>query len=114
MMDFMWGAIYYIGFILVCLCLIIVVVKIVWNLGLPYAMLREKARGWSIFPLIEIVPLFVAIAIAFLTQQHGVFSPLHLITWGLGAILVSYLHLAIVATVYGIIKWGYERNSSGQ
>lgn len=98
-------AIHYVGLIVVCLCLLIVGLKVIWNFGLPYAMMREKHRGWSIFPVIESIPLLLAIGVSWLTSQGGVLSPTTLAVWGFGGILASYLHLAFGALIYGFVKW---------
>ncbi len=114
MMHFLWTSVHYLGAAAVCACLIVVAIKVLWNLGLPYAMMREKQRSWSIFPLIEIVPVFVGILISYLTRQEGVLSPGQLAVWGFGAVFTSYLHLAIVAILYGVAKRIRERNHNAQ
>ncbi len=94
------------GYIAMALCLLIVAFKaFVWNLILPYAMIRAYERGnrggWSTFPLIEIIPFIGAIGLSFLMRVGGWMSPGMLALWGSVAIVGSYCHLAIVAIVYG-------------
>ena len=104
------------------LCLLIVFIKVIWNFGVPYAMLVEFVRGkqqsWSIFQFVEVLPLLVAIVISFLRRESGMLSPTNLAIWGFGAIFASYVHMFIVPGVcgilYRIIKWvrTVERNGN--
>ncbi len=91
--------------------ILLVSVKVAWNIGLPYAMIRERRRGvrrgWSIFPAIEIVPLLLAIGLAFAVSATGWLSPRTLGIGGLALIAGSYLHLAIVSVCYGV--WSRQR-----
>lgn len=112
LMEIMAAVFHYIGIVLICLCLSVVVIKVIWNFGLPYAMMREKRHGWSIFLLIEAVPLLAATLISFVTQQQGAFAPGGIAVWGLAAIVASYIHLVFVALLHGIVKRhsGYKTN----
>jgi hypothetical protein len=112
MIDFLWTCVYYFGVVSIWICLILVALKIIWNLGLPYAMMKETARSWSIFPLIEIVPLVMAFVISLLTQQNDSLTPVQLLIWGFGAIIASYIHLAIVSFLYGVMKWRNGKRST--
>jgi hypothetical protein len=113
MMEVILAVGHFVGLILVSICLVIVIIKVIWNLGLPYAMMRDKSHGWAIFPLIEIIPLLLAILVSFLTQQRGKLSPAHLALWGFVFIFASYIHLALVAILYGIIKSLNEKGKKG-
>ena len=45
--------------------LFIIALKCIWTLGLPDAMLQSvEGRGWSIFPLVEFIPLSFAALIS--------------------------------------------------
>jgi hypothetical protein len=102
----------------ILLCLLVVATKVIWNVGLAYAMIREDLRGvyrgWSAFPLIEIVPLLVAIGLSFLVSGHKLLSPRMLSVWGFAAILGSYCHLALVALLYGIYHRRKKRLQSSR
>jgi len=97
-----------VGYGTIVLLLLTVFVKVCWNIGLPYAMMREQRqgirRGWSLFPAIEILPLLIAIGISFLISAEGFLSPRQLAIWGFVSILVSYVHLVIIAVLDGVLK----------
>lgn len=103
-------------YIIMAVCLTIVAGKIVWNIGLPYAMLREHLRGmrrsWSIFPVIEVVPLLAAIGLSFFVSSDRVLFPSRLAIWGFAAIAASYFHLLIVFPCYGIFQWWRRRRQA--
>lgn len=90
------------------LFLLIVAIKVIWNIGLPYAMIREHSRGvhraWSGFPLIEILPLLGAAGLALLLRSDHWISPGRLLLFGGLAIIGSYLHLVIVVMIYGLYR----------
>jgi len=96
-----------VGYGMIVLLLLIVFAKVVWNIGLPYAMMREqrqgRGRGWSLFPAIEILPLLIAVGISFLISAEGFFSPRQLAIWGFVSILFSYVHLVIIALLDGLL-----------
>ncbi len=110
MSEVIHTAIYYFCAAIVWICLGIAAVKIIWNIGLPYAMLREKPRGWSIFPLIEIVPVAIAAFTSWMIVYDRILSASHILTYGLGAIVLSYLHLCLVSFIVGILAWIQSRN----
>jgi hypothetical protein len=112
-MDFLSSAFHIVGTCGVILFLLIVAVKVVWNIGLPYAMLLSKEeRGWSAFPLAEIVPLLLAILIAWGTSQSGWFSVRSIACYGFGAIAISYLHFCAVSVIVGIVQTRRKRSES--
>ena len=87
----------------VAVCCLIVLLKCIWNFGLPYAMLASKEeQGWSVFLLIEIVPLVIAMAISWVSGQVGWFAVSTLMKLGFGLIGLSYLHFCIVSIFAGI------------
>jgi hypothetical protein len=108
-MEALFAIVGVLAYAIVAVSLVVVAGKVVWNIGLPYAMLREHARGvhrgWSIFPLIEIVPLLVAIGLSYLVGGQGPISPRSLALWGFTAIFGSYFHFALVPYLYGICVW---------
>jgi hypothetical protein len=95
----------WIGTIIVALLCVIVALKCFWTLGLPYAMLRTtEERGWSIFPLIEFIPLVFAILIAWATHLDGWFSPKSVLIAGFVSIALSYIHFFLALLVAGCFK----------
>jgi len=94
------------GLVIIIALMIIIAIKVIWNFGLPYAMGADKSgRGWSIFPLIEFIPLLMAILVAWVTCQNGNFTTKNLLIYGGGAIVVSYLHFCVIAVIFGIIRY---------
>jgi hypothetical protein len=95
------------------LCLFAVAAKIVWNIGLAYAMIREDLRdvrkSWSAFPLIEFIPLLVAATISLFLPAGGWLSLRCLCIWGLGGVVASYIHLVAVVFLYGACRRSRRR-----
>ena len=104
-----------IGYIIIVACLAVVAIKVVWNLGLPYAMIREHAKGvrraWSVFPAIEVIPLLIAIGLSYLVPGPWFLSPRTLAIYGFAVVVASYLHFSIVAMVYGLRRKHRERGN---
>lgn len=87
--------------------LLMVAMKVIWNFGLPYAMLKHpEKKGWSIFPLIECAPLLASMAVAWMAGLGGDYSPGRIGFVGGLAIVVSYLHLLLAPIGYGIVVHG--------
>ena len=110
MMDVMHDILASFGLAIIWLCLAIVAIKIVWNLGLPYAMIRDYkrtgiSRGWSAFPLVEGIPLLIAALVAWLIGYDGSLAPSKLLIYGFSAVILSYVHLVVVAFVAGGWMW---------
>ncbi len=90
---------------LVSLLLFLVVLKVIWNLCLPYGMIRLKeGEGVSTFPLIEFVPLMIAILIAWVVGLTGWFSPKSIGFVGVVLISTSYVHFFVVLMVTGFVR----------
>jgi hypothetical protein len=91
--------------------LLLVGAKVVWNFILPYEMIRmKKPQPISFFPLIELVPMSVAVPISWTVGLTGWFSSWNLCILGLGAIALSYAHFCIVAIVVGICRWNRKED----
>jgi hypothetical protein len=60
----------------------------------------------SFFPLIEIIPLFVATALSWFSSQEGLLAPKWILIYGVGAITTSYIHLFAVIFLDGFIMFG--------
>ncbi|RLS34092.1 MAG: hypothetical protein DWH81_15855 [Planctomycetota bacterium] len=74
-------------------------------LGLPYAMLRSvDERGWSIFPLIEFIPLMCAVFVSWTIGLTGWFSPKSIGVTGFVLITLSYVHFILVLIVVGFVR----------
>lgn len=96
----------------IAICCLASLLKVIWNLLLPYAMLREREkRSWSVFPLIEFVPLLVATLISWIAGKDGWMSPSVLFIYGGGLILASYLHFCGVSVFAGVFL-GYGAKDS--
>jgi hypothetical protein len=93
--------------------------KAVWNVGVPYAMIWEAVRnprkrhGWSIFVLLDVVLLVVATVTSVIASQEGIVSPSRILLYGASAILASYLHIAIVLLVGGYILGLFPHGNQG-
>ena len=65
--------------IIVCVLLIILGLKVALNIMFPYALIKMKeSRPVSYFPLIEVIPMFFAIFIAWAAMLDGWFAPTRL------------------------------------
>lgn len=100
-----------ISLLVMWLAIAIVAMKVVWNIGLPYAMLLESLRrkpelgerGWSVFPLIELLPLAGAAIASVLADVTQMPSGWMLFWYGAVAIALSYFHFAIVGGICGFL-----------
>ena len=89
--------------IVIVACLVVVAIKVIWNVALPYGMIRMKEdRAISCFPLIEAIPLLLAMLVSWLTGQRGYFSAGTIGFYGLLAIVLSYVHFCVVSMIHGI------------
>lgn len=86
----------------------LVLLKVIWNLGLPYAMIRARGKrhGWSIFELVEVIPLLLAAGLACILAEQGILSARNILIVGFAAIGLSYAHLLLVGFVAGWIIYG--------
>lgn len=85
-------------------CTIGILLKCIWNMALPYAMVFDKrGRGWSIFPFIEFI-LFIPAALFLKISGDVSVVPLKsFILFNLSLILFNYLHFALVLPIFGIV-----------
>jgi hypothetical protein len=95
------------GYVLVVACLLVVAIKVLWNVGLPYAMIAERRRGvrrgWTVFPGVELVPLLVAIGSSAAVSATGWLGPWTIMVVGTLAVVGSYLHLAFISGCYSVV-----------
>ena len=96
------------GLLLYILLSIVVIMKVAWNILLPYFMYyhsirNDTKRSWSVFPLIEFVPLVCMIAISAASTTQWI--PNYWITakYGIVLIMISYAHFVFVGFILGFI-----------
>ena len=89
--------------ILVWLVLGILALKVIWNFGVPYALMRKpidpktgKRGGISPMLSIELFLLILAVGLAWLSKGDALINrPLAVLSLGGAAILASYLHFFV-------------------
>jgi hypothetical protein len=102
--------------ILVWLVLGILGLKVIWNFGVPYALMRKpldpktgKRGGISLALGVELFLLMLAVALAWLSKGESFTNrPVAVLGWGGGAILLSYLHFFVGGMIAG---WLLNRKS---
>lgn len=83
-----------VAYAIICLCLLAVLVKVLFMFLIPYER-HEYNRSVSLMPLVECIPLLIAIAIAYSISSRGVLAPRSLALLGFGAIIASWIHLVL-------------------
>jgi len=86
--------------ILIWLVLGILTLKVIWNFGVPYALMRKpidpktgKRGGVSLSLEIELFLLILSVGLSWFSNGNSLVNrPLAVLFYGGGAILVSYLH----------------------
>jgi len=89
--------------ILIWLVLGILALKVIWNFGVPYALMRKpidpktgKRGGISLSLEIELFLLLLALGLSWFSKGDSfVDRPLTVLIYGGGAILLSYLHFFV-------------------
>jgi hypothetical protein len=87
----------------------IFLLKTVWNVTVPYAMIREarrrdkEPRGWSLFFLIDVILAVFVVGLSFVSGQSGYLGPLTLTKFAIVAILAGFVHLILIMLVGGLI-----------
>jgi hypothetical protein len=89
--------------ILVWIVLGILALKVIWNFGVPYALMRKpidpktgKRGGISLALGVEVFLLILAVALSWLSKGDSIINrPLAVLGFGGGAILLSYLHFFV-------------------
>src|SRR5262245_27441380 len=91
---------------LIWVCVVVAALKIVWNLCVPYALIRRgpDKGGVSVFPLIELLPLLVAAVLSWISSQQGILAPKQLLALGGILVMSSYLHLFAVLFIAGFVR----------
>ena len=88
----------------------IVVIKVLWNFLLPYGMLRMKERRpISFLPLIEVVPLGLAVLIAWTAGLDDLLAARRIGLIGFGLIFGSYIHLCVVLFLGGVFQGKHNK-----
>jgi Kef-type K+ transport system membrane component KefB len=101
--------------ILLWLVLGVLALKLIWNLGVPFVLLKRlrenpesQISGISMATVVEIALLLVAIGLsAMVTGESWVNRPLAVAGWGVTAIVFTYIHLGIIGAIGG---WFIMRN----
>lgn len=89
--------------ILIWLVLGILALKVIWNFGVPYALIRKpidpktgKRGGISLSLEVELFLLIIAVGLSWFSKGDSLVDrPLAVLIFGGGAILVSYLHFFV-------------------
>jgi hypothetical protein len=85
--------------------------KIVWNLGVPYELLRRRLKadtgavqGISLAPALETAVLILIVVLsAVSTGDSWIETTSNVVTWGLILVAGSYLHLLLASFLVGWI-----------
>ena len=93
------------------------VLKVLWNLTLPYVLAWRRYRGpgransgISLIPYLEIVLLIIATCVAALSHGPGwLHRPGRVAIWGGAVILLSYVHLAVAGVAAGWLVSALQR-----
>ena len=92
--------------------------KLLWNLVLPYSLAFEPltegrgSRGTSLMPYVEAVLLLIGVALAALRGGTTVgMSVLRIGLIGMAAVVATYVHMAVAATIMG---WLVRNRSRGR
>ncbi|HEV7282070.1 MAG TPA: hypothetical protein VGN57_17845 [Pirellulaceae bacterium] len=89
--------------------------KIWFDFMLAYAVVAKAGRGGvSGFPLVELLPLGLAVATAWAAGLEGWFSPASLGIMGLGLMGATFAHLFLVCGVCGLLLHLRKRRDDAQ
>ena len=89
--------------ILIWILLLIMALKVVWNFGIPYALMQKpvdpktgKKGGISPMLEIELILLILTVGLSWISKGELLINrPLSVLGFGGGAILLSYLHFFV-------------------
>lgn len=106
--------------IMVWLVLFALAVKLIWNLGVPFVLIRRakanpapRTSAISMVPAVEVALLFIAIFLSTLsTGEAWINRPLAVAGWGITAILFTYAHLVVTGAVGGWLVARQNRNKT--
>ena len=93
---------------------VLLLLKIIYNLTIPYTLLRSKnsKKGISFMPYLEFFLLVIAVILAlFVDNTNILFNAGKLILIGIGLIVASYLHFVIVMMIGG---WIISKKGKGR
>ena len=104
--------------IIIWILLALLGLKLIWNLGVPFVLLKrlwadpkEPPSGISMSTLVEVALLVLATIAAALSGGSGYLSqPLFILLWGSIAIVVTYIHIAVVGALGG---WFISHRADG-
>lgn len=96
------------------LSLVLLACKVLWNLGVPYALAaagRSEGRGISLMPAVEWGALGLAAASAEISEGARWIDDAMIVGIGGAAVIVaSYLHFVVAGMVLG--RWRARRRPS--
>jgi hypothetical protein len=98
-----------IGNVIVWIALMVFGLKTLWNIGVPYAMIRsalkhpESRHGWSLFIMLDLGLLAMATIGSLIARDAAVLSIMSIAAYGILIIVAMYLHLAVVLFVGGYL-----------
>jgi hypothetical protein len=104
------------SYVIMWLSLAVFLAKSLWNFGVPYAMIHEALRrpenkhGWSLFILLDIGLLGLAVLSSALAGDYRTIGPRTLVVYGLGSIVLSYINMYIVLLTGGYIFGLFPKN----
>ncbi len=110
--QILWAIVHLLAAAIWWIAVVLFIAKTVWNFGVPYAMIHEalwrpeRKHGWSIFILLDVGLLVIALAASTLAGDY-----VHLGAWytgllGLSAIIATYVHIIsvlLLAVMLGLI-----------
>jgi hypothetical protein len=101
-----WASI--IGFWLLAALLVL---KILWNLLVPYVLARQmwksptgRSQSVSMFTGVEVIIVLLAGLASWISSLQGYLAPRYVVTVGILATVVSYVHFFCVAIVAGLLR----------
>lgn len=91
--------------IVVYILLVLLALKCVYNLTVPYSLLRmQEGHGISFMPYFELILLvFIVVASLFTNFASWVSQPMTVAVIGVVMIVASYLHFVLVMIIRGWI-----------
>jgi len=116
-LEVVWTTIQVLAAIMMWLCIALFVVKSLWNLGVPYAMIHEALKhpknrhGWSLFILLDLGVLAIALVACVIAGKFAPTETLNMLVCGVGVILGCYVHLIVVMLIGGYMFGLFPKNS---
>ena len=95
--------------------------KIVWNLGVPYALLQKRralngstSAGISLMPGVEVLLLLAVASAAWISSGNSWFNrPIPILSFGVAMMFASYIHMILAGMICGWFASTKEGSGSG-